>query len=666
MKRLCSMLFCLCLLVATANAAQGPAVYPVKSIFGFYGNELSSRPPAVAAWLNSLPAGQLSQEYQAAFKQAFGAVTVDTIKQTERHKTMLASLHLVRSSHYTVPKGGVVEHHFPFTLSISFTNPASGDLLYSFTGTSYAAVSLGANEVPEQSVEVRTAIADNYRSLLAKLITEASQNYNPTRIEAGVAKVWKKLAVLDKGSKYGVGLNDQLEDDKGNMAEVIRVTEDYAIARSIGSSLEKGQKYSKYANQDTAKAVKKPRVLTMHKGWNDVQLTTIAGLFDSEVSKESAFTLLPVNEGLAALLSAATAETGISNEIKNNRVLPDYLVKFTASKPRIYDINEPGKFGYKVYEQYVLGELLDKQGRIIYSAVGKDKIEDKDVAGMVFDVEARLEIVRKNAVKDLASQFSTAIKFAHFELPVTKSENGQVELIDTSRQVKFGQNLLIFRNIGSVDGIRGDVLIPVQQVAIASAVNGTVQADLLGEITDELKGVSAEAGDVAIFDALSSGKTGEADNAVGYCASHPAKAGTLLLDDFQIISRGFGYLLPYPLYDSDAVFRDKVQAAMRSGGFKESELKLGMVNTGGRCILPVYKATVEKQQCDTGFCELVVSLAAGYRPYLGQEKKKAAAQEVKVSLDKCREASLDLIVQTELTRSALGLLKENVAKVRFQ
>jgi hypothetical protein len=358
------------------------------------------------------------------------------------------------------------------------------------------------------------------------------------------------------------------------MVEVIRVAEDYAIARSMGSPLEKGQKYSKYANQDTAKAIKKPRVLTIHKGWNDAQLTTIAGLFDSEVPKESAFTLLPVNEGLAALLSAATAETGISNEVKNSRSMPDYLIKFTASIPRLYDIHEPGKFGYKVYEQYILGELLDKQGRIIYSAVGKDKIEDRDVAGMVFDTEARLEILRKNAVKDLATQFSTAIKFAHFVLPVTKRENGQVELTDTASQVRFGQNLLIFRNIGTVDGIRGDVLIPVQQVAVASTANGMVQADLLGEITDELKGVSAEVGDVAIFDALSSGKAGEADNGVVYCASHSAKAGALVLDDFPIISRGFGYLLPYPLYDTDAGFRDKVQAAMRSGGFKESELTI--------------------------------------------------------------------------------------------
>ena len=663
--RLCLTLFSLCLMTVTSSAAQGPAVYPVKSILGFYGNELSNRPPVVAAWLNSLPQGSLSQEYQALFRKSFGVVAVDTIKNTERHKTMLASLHLVRASHYTVPKGGVAEHHFPLTLSISFTNPASGDLLYSFTGTSYAAVSLGANEAPEQSAEVRKAIADNYRSLLDKLITEASRNYNPAKIEASVAKVWKKLAVLDKGSKYGVGLNDQLEDDKGNMVEVIRVTEDYAIARSMGSPLEKGQKYSKYANQDTVKTLNKPRVLTMHKGWNDAQLTTIAGLFDSEVSKESAFTLLPVNEGLAALLSFATAETGISNEIKNSRSMPDYLIKFTASIPRLYDIREPGKFGYKVYEQYILGELLDKQGRIIYSAVGKDKIEDRDVAGMVFDTEARLEILRKNAVKDLAAQFSTAIKFANVVLQVTKSENGQVELTDIARQVRFGQNLLILRNIGSVDGVRGDVLIPIQQVAVASAVNGVVQADLLGELTAELKGVSAETGDVAIFDALSSGKVGESDGGVSYCINQSSKTGVLDLDDFAVISRGFGYLLPYPLYDADAVFRDKVQAAIRSGGFKESELALGKLNIGGRCILPVYKASIEKQQCDSGSCELTVSLASGYRPYLGQERKKGAAQGLQINLDKCRDSSLHSIIQTELTRSALGLLRDNITRVRF-
>jgi hypothetical protein len=650
----------------TAGAAQGPAVYPVKSVFGFYGNDVSSRPPVITAWLNSLPEGQLSKEFQSAFRQSFGTVAVATINQADRYKTMLASLHLVRTSHYTVPKGEVTEHYFPITLSISFTNPASGDLLYSFTGTSYAVVSLGAGETPEQSSLVFTAIGDNYRSLLSKLITESSQKYNPTKIEATVAKVWKKLAVLDKGSKYGVGLNDQLEDDKGNMVEVIRVTEDYSIARSLGGQVKDGQKYSKYANQDTAKVVKKPRVLTMHKGWNNAELASIAIFFDSEVTKESAFTLLPVNEGLMALLSAAAAETGISNEIKNNRALPDYLIKFTASPPRLYDIREPGKFGFKVYEQYILGELLDKQGRIIYSAVGKDKIEDKDIAGMVFGTEARLEILRKNAVKDMAVQFSKEIKFAHFELPVTKIENGLVELNDTARQVRFGQNLFIFRNIGQVDGIRGDVLVPIQQVVVTSTTNGVVVADLLGEITDELKGVTVSVGDSAVFDALSSGKADEADNAVVYCATTPVGAKALTMDDFSIVSRGFGYLLPYPLYDNDAGFRDKVQGAVRSGGFKESDLKLGTIDAGGRCILPLYKASVEKQKCDTDSCELTVSLAAGYRPHIGQEKRKVVGQKLEINLEKCVETSLNPIIQSELTRSVLGLLKENVTRVRFQ
>lgn len=108
--------------------------------------------------------------------------------------------------------------------------------------------------------------------------------------------------------------------------------------------------------------------------------------------------------------------------------MPNYLIKFSATKPRFYTISEEGKFSQHIYEQSVVGGLLDRQGRVLFSAVGTDRIEDENVAGMVFAVKDRLEILLKNATVQLAKQFSNAIKFSRFELPVTGIDGKVIEI----------------------------------------------------------------------------------------------------------------------------------------------------------------------------------------------------------------------------------------------
>ena len=662
MKHLVLFLLMLCIPLA-AHAA--PAVYPVKEVMGFNDPSLPTKSPAIDDWIKSVTLPKLAEDFVAEFSKEFEGVATDKIDSRSRNKVLVASLHLVRASQYTVPKSQNTEYHLPITLSIMFTNPSTGEVLYSFTRTSYATAELSNSETPAKRDPIlRDATASNYKNLLSGLIKEARQGYNPTQIEAAVVKIWKKLAILNKGSKFGITLNDTLEDEQANSIQVIYVTEDYAVAKPQLGSPQNGQKFSKYSNQDTAKAVNKPRVLTMQRGWQDDKLMAISGFFDSEVSKESAFALLPVNESLAKVLQAvaATTEAG-SSEVTNQRAVPDYLIKFSYSSPRIYTVGEQGKFGFHIYEQYILGELLDKQGRIVYSAIGMNRIEDKDVAGIVFSKEARLEILQKNAVIQLAEQFSRSIKFSRFVLPVVGVEDKLVNLEDSSRELKPGKNVVILKSIGMVEGINGEVSVPTWEVNIVEANEGKIRAELLMPVTDEVQDVKVAKGDVVILNALTTGKVGESATSVTYCTEIQAKLGTIEINDFPVISRGFGYLLPYTLYDNDKVFREKIQVAVKEGGFKVSSLQLGAVDTTGRCLQPIYKAEVTNRQKGG---ESSVSLAVGYRLYVSEARKGAAASETKLSLSNVQESSFDQTIQCEISKNAVGLLKNNITKVRYQ
>jgi hypothetical protein len=654
-----------CALPTGANAASGFVVYPLKQVIGFDDPDVKRKAPALGAWIEGVTVPRLASDFAEGFRSEFGARTATDIDAQNKSRAVVASLHLVRESQYTVTKMGNVEFHLPITMSIVFTNPNTSELLYTFTDTSYAPVTLAESEVgtPRGDAYLMEAAGRNYQSLLAGLLKKARQGYDPVQVEVSVVKVWKNLCILDKGSKLGVTKGDNLRDGAGNEINVIYETEEYAVAQPLLFKPERGQKFSKLGNKSLASQWKKPKVLSMHDGYKDDELKTIADFFASELSKQSAFTLLSVNDSLSTLLAALGRETNAGQyQITNQRALPDYLIKFTASPLRYYQVREKGKFGFHIYEQYLLGELLDKQGRIVYSAVGSNRIEDEDVGGMVFDQQARREIVLKNAVLNLAEQFSASIRFAHAVLRIDKVKGEALYLNDDAAVLRPNQNVRVFRNLGAVDGVPGDVLVPIWDATVVDVQQGRVEANAEFPLLDELKGVQIGADDVVIVDAITAGKNPAASTSVSYCSSLPSRLGALDIDDFRVISRAPGYLLPYSLYDNDPEFLKKVQESVRYAGFKTTSLSFGAVNTSNRCLLPIHKVTVEKPEPE----QCKVSLAVGYRLYAGNEKKGAAASQMKFTLTDVRPPALDQAVQSELSKDATGLLRESIVKVRYQ
>jgi hypothetical protein len=653
-----------CFIPTLASAA--PEVYPLREVFGFDAPELKEKASVFAQWSENRTKAALAEEFNADFRKKFGELAAKDVTDVNKHEVLVASLHLIRASQYVVPKLGLKEVHMPITLSIVITNPSTGEALYSFTKTSYAAANLASTDaITPDKKELVSQTASNYKSLLNTLINDVKEGYNPQKLDITVAKEWKGLYVLDKGSKHGIATGDSLTDVKGNELTVKHVSEGYAVAQSLLGKVDQGQKFFKYVTSSTTSQFAKPRVLTMHEGWKNIDLTNISRLFESEVSKESAFTLLPVNEYFRNLLEALARDTYSGKfETTQQRELPDYMLKFSAAKPRAFAMSEKGKFDINIYEQYILGELLDKQGRILFSAIGSNRIEDKNVAGMVFDKVARLEVVQKNAVVNLAEAFTRSIKFSHFVLPVKETDRNSIEVEDKSKELRIGQSATLFRNIGRIDGVSSDIVVPIWQASVFEANKGKVKMDLLLPLTD--KGISVSRDDLIIIDAITAAATADqSETSVTYCEGELPKLGPVDFNDFDVVSRGYGYLLPYTLYDNDRNFSAMISKALREGGFKDS-LKLGKVDTAGRCLLPVHKVSVDGKKCEAGKCNFDISLALGYRLYIGKERKGAVATNTKIKIEDCRENVQEPVIQCDLSKNALAPLKENIIKMQYK
>ncbi|MDD3260089.1 MAG: hypothetical protein PHN97_11655 [Smithellaceae bacterium] len=725
MKRLIFIVILLSICLVPVVLEAAPKVYPVKRVFGFRQKALASS-PAFQKWVAARSsAGEmrearsiLSKEFETEFKKTFGLLTADNITDKNKHEVLVASLHLLRASEYTVPKIGFSEVSMPITLSIIITNPATGEALYSFTKTSYATTrvvktNVSGAETEDQKASAQSAggqeqlptaaasdaqdaeedremfvnarpsdqeqaqmIADagaNYQALVMALIKEAKAGYNPSNIEIKIADVWKGLYILDKGSKYGIVKDDTIQDASANELTVIHSAEDYAVAQSLLGKVDRGGKFFKYSTGSAAGQFNKPRVLTMHEGWGDPILRGISYIFDSEISKESAFTLLPVNEHFTRLLHCVAQDTYAGKyETTNQRIMPDYLIKFSATRPRFYTISEAGKFGHNVYEQSVVGELLDRQGRILFSAVGTDRIEDKNVAGMVFAVKDRLEILLKNATLKLAEQFSRSIRFSRFVLPVTGADGKIIEIKDTSRDLRIGKDVIVYRKIGNINGIATEIVVPLWQAVVVEVQNDTAKLDLIMKLTDQEISVSAD--DVVILDAMSTSDTANQSNtSIKYCTHERSQRGPLIIDDFQVLSRSYGYLSPYTLYDQDEDFTKKIRAAAKFGGFRDT-LELNKTDTAGRCVLPVYRASRGEKgtdqtiiHCDEkGICTDTIEIAVGYRLYINDERKGGSALKTKVTVNDCQRKVCGPVMQGALSKALHELLKDNITKLNYK
>lgn len=207
-------------------AAPAVCIYALPRVIGLDDQPLEGKAPAFAKWVKekgNTPI--LSKEFVQDFESQFRGITVNNIDAANKHNVIVASLHLVRASQYGVRKISNIEYCLPLTLSIVFMDPVTTDVIYSFTDTSYAPVTLADSESPENSDGLlREAVGNNYTALVHRLITKARAGYNPAQTDVSVAKIWKGLYILDKGIKFGIAGGDSLADRNGNTIQVMYTT----------------------------------------------------------------------------------------------------------------------------------------------------------------------------------------------------------------------------------------------------------------------------------------------------------------------------------------------------------------------------------------------------------------------------------------------------------
>lgn len=620
-------------------------------------------------------------------KSAFPALIVDNITVKTRNQTWVVSTEVVRASRYTVNKGSTVDVFLPITVSLKITNILSGEVLFSRSHTEIQPTSFIAADIDNDIT--KEAIRKQYKTLLKtsleSVIQQASQSFKPAQIGTKVQKAWKGYLILDKGLDAGIGNSDELVQSDGSSIRVIHAEANYAVAIPIlGNDIRKDTLFEKIATS-TRNAVRKPKALLA-----DIHVPAGASanlveqLFSDNLG-EAAFSLIPINNRFSQLSQEISQETDLSQDHiagldtgksanANFRPLPELFLRVSVAEPLVYSINSAsGDVQHRVVESRVYGDMLDNTGRVVFSTQAKDIIEENIPKGIGFDTESRIEVTTKNALLELAKQFTNNIKFNRFSLKVDNTKEDTFDVLDASGQLQVGAAIKVFRQV-KADDI--DALIPLWEARVEQRNGDVALARLLLPINSmPEQTLKPKSNDIVLLDTASQGGAG----GLAFCKDSPnAPNGSLNTGNlpeqvyFTIAGRsGKPIYGGFSSYTGQKSLTDAISKLTTNTGFRSAVSPIFYYPQGRGCLFTHYQASITEDSCannsDAANCDLKVNLTLVLRQLDEQGNKIASAGLAEdFPITKVEHQTRDAVLRHELQQRTDKLLSDILKKPLFQ
>lgn len=629
-------------ILVSAWANANIQIYPSKGIFGLEQgcrtdpNKYEANGSSIVcdfsqAINNDIIRKQAEQLFVQGLKQNFGEQVVDTISQKTKNRTYIASLEVLRASEYIVKKDSTAEIFLPVTLSLKLTNVLSGEVIYSDSATLSQPIQVLTTDI--DSTTTKTAIKQKFQSTLLTLTKQVTEELKSklkiSETETQVIDRWKSYLVLDKGFNQGVAAQDELSSIDGDLIRVVHADSDYAVAVPI---LMKGRskRFSK-VSANTRQAMNKPKALVVDVlTYQGESKDLIEQIFSDAVGEQASFTLTPVNRRYSAMAQSISEQTALAqSEDLNQRELPEFFIRINVIPVIAYQ-QQIGKITQQqVFHSEVFAEMIDRSGRVIYSAHATDDIKDIISEGMGFSLEARKEVVLKNALLKLGQKFQKGIQFTRSDLKVLSSSGHHVTIDDAGRRLSTGMKIHVYHS----DKAAGrHILIPTWEATVLErqGTKVTAQLDFPVNSSDRLP---VRSGDSILLD--SSAPVGDSKQSRVLCPSlHTEQVGEIPFYGFgPLIYHAFTSQSKRPFYATGSGFKgqtllkDSVVAMTENAGFKK-DMKVNFYIPKDECLQPVLKIEVKqdsiKCNADKSNCEATVIMASGARIF-NQKSEKIGA-----------------------------------------
>ena len=574
---------------------------------------------------------QAEQIFLQSLKQNFGTQIVDTISQKTKNRTYIVSLEVLRASQYIVKKDSTAEIFLPVTLSLKLTNILSGEVIYSDSATLSQPIQVLTAEI--ESAATKAAIKQKFQSTLLSLTQQVTQELNSklkiAETETQVIDQWKSYLVLDKGFNQGIAAQDELSSTDGDLIRVVHADSDYAVALPVLMS-GNSKRFSKVST-NTRQAMNKPKALVVDVlTYQGESKDLIEQIFSDAVGEQASFTLTPVNRRYSAMAQSVSEQTALAqSEDINQRELPEFFIRINVVPVIAYQQQIGKMTQQQVFHSEVFAEMIDHSGRVIYSAHATDDIKDVISEGMGFSLDARKEVVLKNALLKLGQKFQKGIQFTRSDLKVSGSSGQSISIEDAGERLTTGMKVHVYHQ----DKAAGrNILIPTWEATVLERQGAKVKAQLDFPVSSRDR-LPVRSGDSVLLD--SSAPVGDSKQARVLCPGlHTEQVGEIPFYGFgPLIYHAFTSQSKRPFYATGSGFKgqtllkDSVVSMTENAGFKK-DMKVNFHIPQNECLQPVFKIEVKqdsiKCNADKSNCDATLVMASGARRFNDKAEKIGA------------------------------------------
>ena len=617
-------------------------IYPSKGIFGleqgcradpnkYEANGASIVCDFSQAIDNDVIRKQAEQLFVQGLKQSLGEQIVDSISQKTKHRTYVASLDVLRASEYIVQKESTAEIFLPVTLSLKLTNVLSGEVIYSDSATLSQPIQVLSSEL--ESAATKAAIKQKFQSTLLSLTQQLTQDlktkFQVTEIDTQVIDQWKSYLVLDKGFKQGIAIQDELSSAEGDLIRVVHADSDYAVAVPV--LMQGNSKHFSKVSTNTRQAMNKPKALVVDVlTYQGESKDLIEQIFSDAIGEQASFTLTPVNRRYSAMAQSISEQTGLAQSADiNQRELPEFFIRVNVIPVIAYQQRIGKMTQQQIFHSEVFAEMIDRSGRVIYSAHATDEIKDVISEGMGFSLEARKEVVLKNALLKLGQQFQKGIQFTRSDLKVSGSSGQSITIDDAGERLSRGMKVHVYHS----DRAAGrNILIPTWEATILERQDKKVTAQLDFPVSSNDR-LPVRSGDSILLD--SSAPVGDSKQARVLCPGlHTEQVGEIPFYGFgPLLYSAFTSQSKRPFYATGAGFKgqtllkDAVIRMTENAGFKKN-MDVNFYLPKDECLQPVFKIEVKensvKCNSDQSSCDATLVMTSGARRF-NQNAEKIGA-----------------------------------------
>jgi hypothetical protein len=565
--------------------------------------------------------------FAEAFRKSFPDSAGD-VNDANKRRTFVVSLQIPRASLYRVEKvDGTTDVYLPITGSIYFTNLVTGEVLYTVTRTHYHVSSLLGKADTVSQEKIGQLFLDSYKTLVGELLDSAKQQFHPTIISASVKSVWNGLFILDRGEDHGIAQGDALADAEMNTLRIVSTGATYSVGALELGKAAVGKSFMKQTNQ-TLDELKKPRVMILvDKVPDKFSTDVVRQMFADELGNKAPVSVIHVNPMFSNILATSFSKSNISSEESGKRKLPDFFVRLSI--PEAIDFELPTNLRYKTKRSYLsiaTAELVDRTGRVLYATQGKDRIDDDVTSGMTFDRASRRDISLKNALLTLAQQFNAELKFKKLELPITPQADG-VAITDELGVLTMEQATVVYRNIGRIEGITGDVKVPITRIKVKGVSDGAARAAL--DLGFSVPKMEVQTGDIVRISTSQQAPTITRKRFVA-CGT-VEKLGSVALSPFGDLALNvFAKSANTPFFIPE--FGDQLAGLLGKTTRFEDSLTLAK-STYDYCVEPVYRIDVADRLCEgePQSCAQTAMVRITYRIKQGQAVVAKSGLETKMT-----------------------------------